>query len=197
MIPVPVISFVYRSTTADTLEMTRTCSQCRQISTAKVSVASVGEAETLLPLHDRSETARSRARAGLTPAAERVLALAACPHCGARERAVESKVRRAAISASALTSRALIPIVLAAFAFMLAALAIVIDHSYLDGVLIILVGIVFGAIAWLLARAGARKRIAHARYMADATVVWLGYEHAEPPPAIAVEARASNGWPFA
>jgi len=97
-----------------------------------------------------------------------------------------------------LTSRATVPIVLAAFTFMIAALVIVTDHLDGDGVMTILVGLGFVAISWMLARAGIRKRVAKAHDMADATVVWLGHEqlHIVPTPTFSA-VNADNGWPFA
>jgi hypothetical protein len=110
------------------------------------------------------------------------------------------KVRRAAISASLLTSRALVPLVLAAFTLLIGVMVIVQDHLYVDGAITIAIGLGFVAVAWLLARIGLRKRIAHAHEMADATVVWIGHEQPEPvlemPPPVAAP-RADNGWPFA
>lgn len=162
-----------------------------------MSAYSVGEAETLIPLHDRADTARARAIGGLRPAAERALVLAACPHCKAREPAADRRARLVALS-GALASAALIPIVLAACTFMIAALGIADDGLDVDGAIIILVGLAFAAISWLLVRAGVRKRIAHARDMADATVMWLGQEQEPEPVPEAVTARpAENGWPFA
>lgn len=200
MIPVPVaVLKISRSTTADTFDMTRTCSGCRRTSPAKVSVYSVGQAETMIPLHDVSDLARERAIAGLQPAAKRTLALAACPHCKAREPAAERRVRRAAVASSALKSRALFPSLLALLTFSIAAEVIVLDHLYVDGAITILVGLAFTAMSWWLARATFRKRVAHAHDMADATVLWVGHEQPAAAAASApVTARpADNGWPFA
>jgi hypothetical protein len=196
---IPVVSTVYTATTADTFAMTRTCSQCRKASPANVSVYSVGEAETLIPLHDRSDTAREVAFAGLRPAAEHTLALAACPHCRHREQAQVRKVRFGAITAAALTAAAVVPFVLAAMTLLIAAMVIVMEHLYLDGALTVLVGLAFVTVGWLVARHGARKRMAHQLEMADAQVMWLGFEQTAPVPAHvpAPAPRNETGWPFA
>lgn len=197
---VPIVSMVYRSTTADTFELARTCSHCNQTSPARVSAYSVGEAESFIPLQNAGRNARERSLAGLRPAAETSLALAACPHCNTREPAAVRTVRRAAISASLLTSRALVPLVLAAFTLLIGVMVIVMDHLYVDGAITLAVGLAFVAAAWLLARIGLRKRIAHAYEMADATVMWIGHEKPEPlleMPPRAMAPRADNGWPFA
>ncbi len=197
---IPIVATVYRSTTGDTFELIRTCSHCKQTSPARVSAYSVGEAESFIPLQSVGAHARERSLAGLRPAAEHNLALAACPHCKAREPLAERKERRAAISASLLTSGALIPLVIAAFALLIGVMVIVMDHVYVDGAISILVGLGFVAIAWLLARIGFRARLTRVLDTADATVVWIGHEQPEaalemPPPVMAP--RADNGWPFA